>query len=305
MKYIQVTITVSEGTVEEAVGKLFSLGLDQVEIMDEQIGFSMEAESASKNPDRTQLDSPQPGTGRPPQIRLYFQKDQEQKKKLYDVFSHKDLEETLVDDKEWKYKYKEDCRVVPLTSQVRVVPSWEREKEKIMEKDIFLDPGMAFGTGHHETTLMCSKLLARKLSPGETLLDIGTGSGILAILGQRLGASKVIGIDIDSDAVKVARENVALNKAQQVVTIQQGDLTQGLNPEEEKAHVVVANLIAEVVVSLGEQIGKYIQKDGYFIASGILREKEEMVVRALRDFGFQLEEVRRKGDWCAICGKYA
>ncbi len=305
MKYRQVTVTIGNHQVEDALTKLFNLGLWDVQIIDEELPGQMIREKNPKNWDQTQVVTPTPIKNTPPKIRLYFEETDTKWQELYDFFAKEDIESTIVDDEDWKYKYKEDCRVVDLTRDIRVIPSWEREKQAAGPRDIFLDPGMAFGTGHHETTVMCAKLMARKLKKGQRVLDIGTGSGILAILGQRLQAREVVAIDIDPDAVQVARDNVALNQAQDVVSVQEGDLTRGLEAYRGEISLVVANLVAELILELGEQVKPYLQAEGYFIVSGILREKEAMVIKGLEALGFSLEEVRRQGEWCAICSRYA
>lgn len=159
---------------------------------------------------------------------------------------------------------------------------------------------MAFGTGTHETTSLCMKLMEKYLGehPEEKkILDVGCGSGILSICGALLGSREILGIEIDEDAVRVAHENVEENHVEDSVKVMQGDLTKGVDF---KADVIVANLMADLVMLLSEDARKHLTEDGIFISSGILVEKEEMVSAAIREAGFRIIEIAEDGEWCAI-----
>ena len=129
------------------------------------------------------------------------------------------------------------------------------------------------------------------------ILDVGCGSGILSICGALLGSREILGIEIDEDAVRVARENVEENHVEDAVKVMQGDLTKGVDF---KADVIVANLMADLVMLLSEDARKHLTEDGIFISSGILVEKEEMVSAAIREAGFRIVEIAEDGEWCAI-----
>ena len=181
-----------------------------------------------------------------------------------------------------------------------VKPTWEEYTPKEDELVIEIDPGMAFGTGTHETTSLCMKLMEKYLGehPEEKkILDVGCGSGILSICGALLGSREILGIEIDEDAVRVARENVEENHVEDAVKVMQGDLTKGVDF---KADVIVANLMADLVMLLSEDARKHLTEDGIFISSGILVEKEEMVSAAIREAGFRIVEIAEDGEWCAI-----
>ena len=212
------------------------------------------------------------------------------------------VEQIEVSDEAWKDNWKEHFKPIRISDRIIIKPTWEVYK-KIKETDIIIDidPGMAFGTGNHETTAMCIKLLEKHISPGDDVLDIGCGSGILAIAAHLLDAGSSTGIDIDPISVEVARANIALNHLSGSITIIQGDLTKGLDL---LADIVVANLVAELVITLSKEIRGHLKGKNIVIASGILIDKQEMVAEAMRELGFEILEILNEGDWAAICAWY-
>lgn len=210
------------------------------------------------------------------------------------------LEENLVDDDSWKENWSEHFKQVKLTDTLEVKSTLAYPDAVPNQNTIVLDPGMAFGTGTHETTALCAILMDKYQCRGKIVLDIGCGSGILSIAAARLGSQKVIGVDIDPIAVETAHENVVRNKCMEWVTILEGDLTKGLDV---KAQIVVANLVAEVIIELAASVKPCLAVGGVFISSGILIEKQPAVVSALKQQGFEILEILEKGDWCAIAAK--
>lgn len=212
-------------------------------------------------------------------------------------------EEIVVDDSDWKDKWKEFFKPTKITDKITVKPTWEEYTPQDGEVVIEIDPGMAFGTGTHETTSLCLKLMEKYLgeNPEEKkVLDVGCGSGILSIGAALLGSTDILGVEIDEDAVKVAQENVELNKVQGAVKVMQGDLTKGIDY---KADIIVANLMADLVMMLSSSAQKHMEKDGVFISSGILVEKEEIVSEAIKAAGFEILEIAEDGEWCAIAAR--
>ena len=211
-------------------------------------------------------------------------------------------EARVVDDEDWKDKWKEYFKPSKITDTLVVKPSWEEYAAKEGEKVIEIDPGQAFGTGTHETTSLCIKLMEKYSAEGKKVLDVGCGSGILSIAAGLLGAKDVLGIEIDPVAVPIARENVALNGLSDRVSVRLGDLTKGVDY---KADIIVANLMADLVMALSKDAARHLEKGGIYISSGILVEKEELVRRAIEDCGFEIVEIAEDGDWCAICARIA
>lgn len=202
-------------------------------------------------------------------------------------------------EEDWATSWKKYYKPLRIGERIVIKPIWEDVETKKEDIVVELDPGMAFGTGTHETTSMCVEVLEKYLTENNRVFDIGTGSGILSIVASKLGAKEVVGVDLDEVAVDSARENVEFNKINNV-EILHGDL---VNVIEGKANIVVANIIAEVVVYLTSIIKPFIEEDGYFITSGIIKDRKEDVLNALDKEGFKVIEIVEKGEWVAIAAK--
>ena len=201
------------------------------------------------------------------------------------------------DDSEWLYKWQEHFKPAKVGERIVVKPSWESYEPEKGDLVIEMDPGMAFGSGLHETTSMCIKALEKYMTPGARVLDVGTGTGILAIAAALLGAGGCLGIDIDSEAVRVASENTAKNGFGDAIAVVKGDLTEGVNYD---ADIIVANLMADLVMRLSPAAAKHLRPGGIYISSGILDIKEDAVAAAVRDAGFDILEIMNDGEWRAI-----
>ena len=217
------------------------------------------------------------------------------------------VETETVDDEDWKDKWKENFKPTKITDHIVVKPTWEDYDAKADELVLEIDPGAAFGTGTHETTSLCMKLLDKYASYGEgasdggtRVIDVGCGSGILSIAAALLGCRYVLGTEIDSNAVQVARENVELNRVGPNVKVIEADLLNGVNY---KADIIVANLMHHLVMMLAPEAVKRIDAGGVFIASGILLEKRDQVAEAIEEAGFEILEIPEDGEWCAIAAK--
>lgn len=211
-----------------------------------------------------------------------------------------ELEMKDVDEEDWSNAWKKYYHPVQVGEHLVVCPSWEAYDRQPDDVVLTLNPGMAFGTGTHDTTRLCMELLEKYITPQDTVLDVGCGSGILAITAALLGANKIIGCDIDEVAVKVAGENAALNGVQDRIAFHQGDLTSQV---EGSFQIICANIVADVIIRLSEDAGRYLAKDGIFITSGIIDTREQDVLDALEQNGFQVIERRTSGGWVALACK--
>ncbi len=221
----------------------------------------------------------------------------ELEKRIQIDFPECTFERKTVCDEEWKDKWKEYFKPAKITEHLVVKPTWETYEKKEGELVLEIDPGMAFGTGTHETTSLCLELLEEHIKPGDSVLDVGCGSGILAIAAGLLGAGDVLGVEIDPVAVAVGKENVERNGLTDRVRVMEGDLTKGVDF---CADIVLANLMADLVKILSGDVARHMRPNGVYISSGILAELSEEVSQVIEACGFKILEVRQKGEWCAI-----
>ena len=205
-----------------------------------------------------------------------------------------------VKDEDWSEVWKQFYKPFRAGRSLVVKPTWEPYDAKPGDRVIEIDPGMAFGSGTHETTGMCLELLEEAVHGGERVIDVGTGSGILAIGAALLGAKDVLAIDIDPTAVKVAQENVAHNHLEQTVTTLEGNLLEKVDAQ---CEVCVANIIADVICMFAAPLNEHIVPGGLFICSGIIKEREQDVTDALLAAHYTILEIRRKGEWVAMISR--
>lgn len=206
----------------------------------------------------------------------------------------------MVDDEDWSTAWKKHYKPFHISESVVIKPSWEEYEKQSGEIVIELDPGMAFGTGTHETTRLCSQLLEKHVRPGDKVIDVGCGTGILSIIAVKLGAAHAEAIDIDEVAARVSRENCAINAVSDMISVSRGVLSD-LAPQ--KTDIMVANIIADVVIGISELVPSYLKQGGILLTSGIIKERKEDVIRAYTALGFQLINVEEMGEWVAIVFK--
>ena len=205
-----------------------------------------------------------------------------------------------VHDEDWSEVWKKFYKPFRAGNHLVVKPTWELYDAQPGDKVIEIDPGMAFGSGTHETTGMCMELLEEALKGGERVIDVGTGSGILAIGAALLGAKEVTAIDIDPIAVKVAKENIEHNGLQGQITALEGNLLEHLDVT---CELCVANIIADVICMFASPLNDHIVPGGLFICSGIIKEREQDVVDALTAADYTILDIRRKGEWVAMLSR--
>lgn len=202
-----------------------------------------------------------------------------------------------VDDEDFAEAWKKYYKPLKIGERIIIKPTWEAYFEESNDIVIELDPGMAFGTGTHETTEMCAEALESFVKPGNHIYDIGCGSGILSIVAAKLGAEKVTAIDIDPICIEVSNENIKLNEVEDKVKAYQGDLFDVVN---DKVDLIVSNIIAEVIAGMVKDLNKYLKNDGIFITSGIILSKVELVENALRENGYKIIDTKRLREWACI-----
>lgn len=213
-----------------------------------------------------------------------------------------DIIQSMVDEEDYANAWKKYYKPLRVGKQIMIVPSWEEylpQKEDII---LELDPGMAFGTGTHETTRLCMEFLEEIVTTDTKILDVGCGSGILAITGVKLGAPSAIGTDIDPVAVKVAKENALLNGVEEKIQFLRSDLTTGV---EGKFEIVCANIVSDIIIALSKQLTDFLLPEGKCIVSGIIDIRANEVKNALEDAGLQIVDKKEEGGWVAYLATWA
>ncbi|WP_097033834.1 50S ribosomal protein L11 methyltransferase [Clostridium tertium] len=202
-------------------------------------------------------------------------------------------------EEDWANNWKKYYKPTKVGEKMVVKPIWEEYDAQGEELVVELDPGMAFGTGTHETTRMCIQSLEKYVKEDSTVFDVGCGSGILAIAAAKLGSKMAVGVDLDPVAVESAKENVGYNNLENI-QILYGNLVEVIDG---KADIVVANIIAEVICILTEDVKRVLKDNGYFITSGIIHDRVDMVTKKLEETGFEVIEINKDGEWNCIVAK--
>jgi len=201
-----------------------------------------------------------------------------------------------VDEEDWATAWKQYYKPVKIGEHITVVPMWEKYDAEPDEIIIRMDPGMAFGTGTHETTRLCMTLIEKHIKEGDKVLDVGTGSGILAIAASKLGAESVDAYDIDPVAVRVAKDNVCENNVGNV-NCAESDLLSAVSGEYD---LVCANIVADIIVRMAPDAGRCVRKGGLLITSGIIDIHTARVKEAVENGGFELCDMLSENDWTAL-----
>ena len=202
-----------------------------------------------------------------------------------------------IQDEDWANNWKAYFHPEKIGERIVVKPSWEEYTPHDGEIVIELDPGMAFGTGTHATTSMCVNYLEELVQPGMQVFDVGTGSGILAIASAKLGAAHVQAADYDSVAVRVARENIAENHEEEHISIFQSDLLKNMTG---KADLIIANIIADIIIRMFNDVDAYLNENGAILTSGIIADRIKDVIEAAERAGFAVDKMSEKAGWAAI-----
>ncbi len=308
MKWTEISVEVTKDT-EEIVSDLFyEIGAKALSIEDP---FFLE-DLEQRAEDWDYIDESLVDTrGKVMKVKAYFSEEEDVKaiaaglRELID--SHKDLkgpdhkmELSQVEEKDWAENWKQYYKPTRIGENIVIKPSWEDYEPGPKDLVIEIDPGMAFGTGTHETTSMCTAALEKHIRPEYRVYDIGTGSGILSMVAGSLGAEKVVAVDFDKTAVKVARENIEHLNLGSRVEVLHGNL---LDLLKEPADLIVANIMADIIIGMTKDVKSLLKDGGIFISSGIILAKVDEVKEELLKEGFTILEVNRQREWAAIVAK--
>ncbi len=204
---------------------------------------------------------------------------------------------SVTGDEGWEDNWKKYYKEFPVGRRVLICPGWKEPEKKTDRKVIYLDPGMAFGSGEHETTYMCIEALDDISLENKTVLDVGTGSGILSIIAAKLGAARVVSIDTDQTAVSTAGENISRNGASDRVRVMRCEIS---GTGDDRFDVIVANIVSKVLLEIKEDIRDRIKPGGRVILSGMIRDRCEEVLKDYIDAGFVLEKQKIKKEWVTL-----
>jgi len=298
MKYIEMTINTSKDKKDIIEGILFDYGIYTTE----EISSDIVEELDQDEKDWDFIDYPLLNSKEGVFALRVYPENMEDAKSLKDDLSEKNLGQCLIeekDDEDWANNWKKYYKPLEIGEKIAIVPEWEAyENEKRIV--IKINPGMAFGTGTHESTYMCLELLERYVKRDDEIFDIGCGSGILAIAALKLGAKRALAVDIDDKCIDASHENASLNNIKDKMDIKKGNL---LDVVKGRADLIVSNIIAEIIVDEIKNLKNHMDKGGIFITSGIIKERRQMVIDALEENGFEIIDELEKNNWVAIVGR--
>lgn len=204
------------------------------------------------------------------------------------------IETTTIKDSDWENSWKDYFDILNIGEKFVIVPTWREYENKENKYVINIDPGMAFGTGGHETTSLCIKNLEKYVKPHDNIIDVGCGSGILSIAASYLTDGEIKAVDLDKLAVDVSRENFALNNLENRITVEEASL---LTKETKKYNVIVANILAHIIELMLDDAYKLLEDGGYYITSGIIKDKKDELLEKMLKRGFKLVEETSDNEW--------
>jgi len=305
MNWIKVKIDYFSNTLEETKSKLINMfeeiGIKQIEVIDYFSDNSLDYNINFKKKSEIWSIIGYIVNNRFSKLKLNIISDKLKEFSLDDEEFMYEIYTSECSDDDWKDEWKKYFHTVNITDNIIIKPSWDDYEASEVETVIEIDPGMAFGTGTHETTALCVEFLEKYVPEKKKLLDIGCGSGILMLIGKILGVEKVVGIDIDSNVKDVVIENFEKNNIKDNYEIIIGDLVEDIN---EKYDLVVSNILVDVLTELLENIEKTLEKGATVIFSGIIKDKEEEFLRKTKEHNLVEIDRNEKNNWVSLVFKY-
>ena len=305
MKWIKVRVDYFSDNLEETKAKLVNMfneiGINQVEVIDyfSENELDYNANFSNKNDVWSIIGYIVDNRFANTKLNIIFNNLKEfmenENDFMHEIFTAK------CNDEDWQDEWKKYFHTVNITDKIVIKPSWDEYEPSDNEIVVEIDPGLAFGTGTHETTSLCVEFLEKYSQDKKKLLDIGCGSGILMLIGKKLGVEKVVGIDIDEKVNDVVLENFSKNGINNNFQVIIGNLVDDVS---EKYDLVVSNILVDVLEKLLEDIEKILEKGATVIFSGILNEKEEAFVKKAKNYNLKQIDRREKNNWVSLVFKY-
>ncbi|MBQ9598943.1 MAG: 50S ribosomal protein L11 methyltransferase [Clostridia bacterium] len=318
MNWIKVTIYTTNAGIEPVSGRLLQLGITGLEIEDakEFDDFLEESKEFWDYVDEDLVTKMHGETN----VKVYVSDDTAGRELLLaikstlaelksldidNVFGRLEMETDGMTEEDWANNWRKYFHTMEIGERLLIKPEWE-ELEKPTDRIVFnIEPGMSFGTGSHYTTQLCLEALEKYIKPGDKMLDLGCGSGILSVIALMLGASEAVAVDIDPNAVDTAYQNAARNNVDKSkYTVLAGNVVTDPDIQAEisrnKYEVVCANIVADVIIGLAPKAREYMKEGGVFITSGIIEDRIDDVKAALLDNGFEIVAVNKRKDWASI-----
>ena len=309
IKWLEITVNTTPDQLDQVSAKLTAAGMDGLVIEDEGdfLQFLEQNRQYWDYVDQELLDRMKGVT----RIKFYVTDDTDGREQLARYTRGLDQEYTVtpLTDDDWAYSWQKYYRPLAIGQRLYVVPQWEREEPIPQGRSpLYLNPGLTFGTGSHASTQLCLEGVEEHTAPGRPVLDLGCGSGILSIAALCLGASTAVAVDIDPKAVDVAYENAALNGiGKDRYTVRAGDVLSDRSLAGElvrqRYHLVLANIVADVIIPLSAQVPRLLEEDGVFLCSGIIDTRAHEVEEALVKNGLTVTRRREKNGWVALESK--
>lgn len=316
MKWLEVSLYTTTEGVEPLCGMLYEYGITGVEI-DDKNDFAEFIETNTPYWDYVDEELMAQKKDMPTRIKLYVSDNESghamlagireelmsmrQRAPMFDLGSL-ELKMQSMDEEDWANNWKQYYKPLKIGEKLLIKPTWEQVDDPEGRIVVAMDPGMAFGTGTHATTSLCLATLEKAVRPGDLVLDLGCGSGILAITTLLLGASHAVGVDIDPNAVHIAGQNAGINDiSTDKYEFLAGDITTDdalvQKLAETKYDIVAANIVADVIMHLTPHVEQFLKPGGTFIASGIINMRSEEVEQCFRDNGYEMVERNCQKDW--------
>lgn len=286
MKFNAITITTTADGIDAVTGRLYFAGADGVEIDDNGVNGDVIIKAyTDETSDGERI--------------LRDIKEQMQELKSFDTdkkFGSLEVSVGVTDENEWANTWKQFYKPTRIGRHIVIVPEWEEYKKEAGDVVITVDPGSAFGSGTHETTMLCIEFIEDFINKDSRVLDIGTGTGILAVTALLTGAKSAVGIDIDEKSVDVACDNARLNGVADKFRCLCGNLADEVLG---KYELITANIVADAIISLSADVPERLTNNGVFICSGIISKREDEVREALKANGLEIIAEKHKKDWAA------